>query len=87
MFLLCMYDMSYKTIFYCEHDENVYIMIQGPQDGLELRERHPGGVQQGKLMFLLCMCDTSYNPIFLWQTQWKRFHNDLMVSRPLKTSI
>ena len=33
-------------------------MIQGPQDVVELRERHPGGVQQEKLMFLLWVCDT-----------------------------
>ena len=44
-------------------------MIKGPQDVLELIERHPCGVQQGKLMFLSWMCDTSYKPIFSLQTQ------------------
>ena len=45
--------------FHGKHDENVFIMIQGSQNGLELRERHPSGVQQEKLMFLLWMFDTS----------------------------
>ena len=63
--------------FHGRYDGNVFIRIWGPQDVLELRERHPGGVQQGKIMSLLWMCDTSYKPIFLWRKRWKCFHNDL----------
>ena len=53
MFLLWMCDTSYEPTFYGEHDENVFIMIYSLQDGLELRERHLGGLQQRKLVFIL----------------------------------
>ena len=73
--------------FYGDHDENVFFPIQSHQRGLERRERQPGGVQQEKLDVMFRRCDTSYNPIFLWRIQWKCFHNDLVVSTPLKTYI
>ena len=39
--------------FYDEYDGNVFIMIQGPQDGLERREQYSDGVQHKKIMFQL----------------------------------
>ena len=73
--------------FHGDYDENVFFPIQSHQRGLERRERQPGGVQQEKLDVMFRRCDTSYNPIFLWRIQWKCFHNDLVVSTPLKTYI
>ena len=50
--------------FHCNHDENVFFLIQSLQGGIERRERQPGGVQQEKLDVMFRGCDTSYNPIF-----------------------
>ena len=50
--------------FHSDHDENVFLLIQSHQGGLERRERQPGGVQQEKFDVIFRRCDTSYNPIF-----------------------
>ena len=52
-------DACYNPIFHGAFDENIFIPIRTPQNGLERREQLPGGVQQEKLDFLFMMCDTS----------------------------
>ena len=55
--LMC--DAYYNPSFYGAFDEDVFISIITHQDGLKLRERHPGGVKQEKLDFMFMMYDTS----------------------------